>query len=1159
MTCSFQRSKSAKRTGTVWGMLLVQAFVAVTAMFLFTGTVFAQSTFGTVLGTVKDAAANVLPHAAVSLSNKGTSASRTAVADPVGNYSFNNLEPGSYQLLVEAPGFEKAQIETLDLQARETKRVDVQLKVSTQTESIDVVEFGGAVINTDVSNIAETKTGRELVDLPVAITAHSAGSTSPISTLTYQPGVQTDAAGNISMIGTKPSMMSISLDGISTMAVRGTAPINELFPSFNSIAEIRVSEVNNNAEFGGISDITTISKSGTNAYHGGFFENHENKAFNSGNLITHTNPKLIMNDFGGFFGGPLSIPHLYNGHNKTFLFMSYEGLRLPKEIPIVESVPTDDMRSGNVCNYLNANYKTTTPRPIYSANGTQLNCASVPISPVAANMLQFLFPRTTVAGTNAIANNFTEDFAAPISSDQGDLRIDQNLTSKQTIYARGTYKNRSVISPAVNTTSGAAVGSALLGSFSLPEQDYGMTIAYNYVITPTLINEVRTGFTGNRLGIGLGAITASTMAREIGMTGLPPMPDGNAAPNVQIKGFQSTGGTGTSSSHPRNHTFQVLDTLTWTKGTHTLKFGGDYRYLTERSENVFSTLRLGVYAFDGSVTNGVINDPFAAFLQGIPDQTQVASVIEPNLEGYAGHWAFFGQDDWKVTPKLTLNFGLRWEYHPMFQDHLVNVTNFIPDYYSVVKGVTVHGAVVIPNQASLSILNPGFVASISPMPILTAQQAGIPESMRYTQKTSFAPRFGFAWRPFGNDKTVIRGGYGKYIQALLGGLIGAQYGVHTSDYETYRQSFSGGTALLQFPSPFSTGTPGNQDFLQTQQLHYRDPYVQEWNFTIERDLGFGTALRVSYDGHHATDLSTTIDYNQLPANAVGYTALRPTRPYPTWNKLQGIENGAWANYNGVTIEALKHMSHGVQFQASYAFARNLSNEAGGGAPNGFVGENGALVTDRFNLGLDYGNVAFTRRHRFLTTYLYELPFGQGKAFLGNTNGLVERLVGGWEVAGVLLYQSGPFLTAGLPTYDPSGTNFTNRCGCNGRPDLNPGVSPYAATPWTGGWLNPAAFKIPNPAIPGNSNPAIGRFGNTPVGSFVGPGTQAVSLSLIKAVKFSESTRLQIGAEASNLFNHANFAAPNANFNTSSFGTITALQSAEGAGPRQVQLTARISF
>src|SRR5467141_2151703 len=266
MTCSGRHVKSGKRIGIVWAILLVKAFVAVLAALFFTGTVSAQSTFGTIVGTVKDAAANVLPRAGVLLSNRGTSASRTAVADPTGNYSFNNLEPGSYQLLFEAPGFEKAQISTLDLQARETKRVDVQLKVSTQTESIDVVDSGGAVINTDVSNIAETKTGRELIDLPVAITAHSAGSTSPISTLTYQPGVQTDAAGNISMIGTKPSIMSISLDGISTMAVRGTAPINELFPSFNSIAEIRVSEVNNNAEFGGISDITTISKSGTNAY-----------------------------------------------------------------------------------------------------------------------------------------------------------------------------------------------------------------------------------------------------------------------------------------------------------------------------------------------------------------------------------------------------------------------------------------------------------------------------------------------------------------------------------------------------------------------------------------------------------------------------------------------------------------------------------------------------------------------------------------------------------------------------------------------------------------------------------------------------------------------------------------------------------------------------
>jgi TonB dependent receptor-like, beta-barrel len=828
--------------------------------------------------------------------------------------------------------------------------------------------------------------------------------------------------------------------------------------------------------------------------------------------------------------------------------------------------PAPGASTVNLCNYLAS--QPTPVQHIYNPDGSEIPCASVPVSPVAANALTYLFPAATQAGYKG---NYQHNFAAPISSNRGDLRVDQVLTSKQTIYARGMYKSRSVIGPALS--SGTPAGSALLGSYSTPEQDYGLTVSYNYVITPTLINEIRGGFTGNRLGTSNStpASLATVIAGDFGSTlsGLGPSPGGNAVPNFSISGFQATGGTGTTSRFPRNHTTQLLEDLTWTKGKHTLKFGADYRYLTEQSTNVFANLRLGVYNYSGSITNKdqngndpkvsglppVVGDPYTAFLLGVPDTTQLATVTQPDLHGYATHWAFFGQDDWKVSSKLTLNFGLRWEYHPMFQDHLLNVTNFLPDYYSIIDGQTVHGAIVIPNQEAFGILNPGFAASTAPTPILTAAQAGLPGGMRFTQKTSFAPRFGFAWRPFGNDKTVIRGGYGKYIEALLGGLIGAQYGVHAADNEVYTQTVVGGVPSLAFPAPFGS-KGGTQDFQQGQQVHYRDPYVQEWNLTIERDLGFGTALRVTYDGNHSTDMTIAIDYNQVPVNTIGYKAASAERPYPLWRKLQAEVNGAWGNYNALTVEVQKRFTKGLQFQSSYTFARNLSNEAGI-TPSGFAGESGGLVSDRYNLGLDYGNVAYTRHQRFLTTFLYELPFGQGKAFLSHGNGILDQVLGGWEVAGVVLFQTGPYLTAGLGSADPSGTGLTARCSCNSRPDVNPGVSPYNSLDGstgfnaTGVWLNQNAFQVPTDNI--------GRFGDATVGSMVGPGTQAISLSLIKTVKFAESARMQVGIETSNLFNHKNYAPPNTTVATTSFGKITGLQTADGAGPRSVQLTARISF
>src|SRR5215813_10844737 len=315
----------------------------------------AQSTFGSFVGTVRDPSGAVIAGATVRVTNKGTTAQRTATTDETGSFNVVNLDPGTYDIVVQAAGFQPSKHSDLVLTARQTVRVDSTLGLGTQTEAITVNTAAEPVITTEVSSLAETKTGRELVDLPVALASRASGSTSPITTLTTQTGVQTDASGNISIAGSKPAMVSYSLDGITNSnpkMVNGTTPVlAELFPSFSSIAEIRVSEVNNSAEFSGVSDVTTISKGGTNAWHGGLFENLQNTAFNARNTFSATVPKLIMNDFGASIAGPVVLPHLYNGHNKTFFFATYEGLRLHKETVLVESVPSLALRQGNLSYY----------------------------------------------------------------------------------------------------------------------------------------------------------------------------------------------------------------------------------------------------------------------------------------------------------------------------------------------------------------------------------------------------------------------------------------------------------------------------------------------------------------------------------------------------------------------------------------------------------------------------------------------------------------------------------------------------------------------------------------------------------------------------------------------------------------------------------------
>lgn len=1143
------------------GKVLSKSSMFAFALVLFTSLMWnpvamAQSTYGSIIGTVKDSSGAVVAAADITLINIGTSLERKTVTDNNGDFSFLNLDAGTYKLVAMAKGFETTDFSDLDLEARETQRVDPVLKIGATSETVVVKASSVGVIETDVSNVGATRTGQELVDLPVAIYSRSNGSTSPISTLTTQPGVQTD--GNTLIIaGTTSALTAVTLDGISTMTIEYAGPINELFPSFNAISEMKVTQSNNNAEFSGVADITTISKSGTNGFHGGIFENFENAALNASNPFALTKPKLIMNNFGGFIGGPIR-------HNKTFFFASYEGLRLPRATPLVTSVPSLAMRNGNLCSYLASAY--APGKMVSQPNGTPIPCSAVPINPVSANFLQFLMPSPNVGGPDSYVNNFSVNVPTPISSNQGDIRIDHALTANQSIWGRFTYKDRSVVTapnpycPFFCETA----GSPSTGPFSQPETDSALTLAYNLVISPTVLNELRGGYSRYHLQTTLN-VNSQDILNEIGLQGIPNVSPYGAVPSALFgsTGFQQTGGANPSTQI--SNTIEISDNLTWSKHSHTFKFGMDFRRLSDHDDNSFGSLRSGQYGFDGSSAVGAtIGDPFASFLLGYPDDVFITLVTDDKMNALGYSYGFFAQDDWKVTPSLTLNLGLRYELHPPLWDTGSNTGAFLPNYESTVGGVTTPGALVVPNAKAVAMADPGLIGSVAPTPLLTAQQAGIPSALRYTYHKDIDPRIGFAWRPFHNDKTVIRGGYGRFTEAPLGFNVLAGWATTTSFIPFFGNGYSGpnntGTPLLSFPSPFPANLdapqPGSASFLYAFPVHYIDPSVQQWNLTFERELGFGTGFRVSYVGNHGSNLEVMEDLNQVHPNTVGYAAVAGTRPFLLWTVIESLTNAARSNYNALTLDFHKRFTGGLQFDTSYVFTRDLSN-AGGGNPTALPTQPASFVTDRFDLGIDYGNVIYDRRHRFLTTYLYELPFGHGKKFYGDATGIVNGLIGGWEWAGVLIFQSGPFLTPYQQTNDSAGTNIFTTLGSD-RADIVPNVPLYASGRNSQGdpiFLNPNAFAIPG----GTAGNPIGRFGNAGVGSVVGPGTKSVAMSLIKTIPLKERWQMQVGGEATNLFNHENFLSPNMQVGSGGFGLISGLQTAEGAGPRIVELTARINF
>ena len=810
-----------------YARLRIRSLGAVFAALLFSEALHGQSTFGTVLGTVKEISGGVVPGAVVNLTNTGTNAKRSTICNDAGSYEFVNVEVGTYTLDIQATGFQKSEFSSFDLGGRETKRLDAQLQIATQSTTVNVESSGGAVVQTDTSSIAETKGSRELVDLPVAITTRAQGSTSAMSTLTAQPGVQTDANGNISVAGTLPTQLSMSIDGISTMGPGsfngqgGGGAIAELFPSFNAIAEIRISETINSAEFGGVADITTISKSGTNSVHGGVFENLQNNDMNASDFFSHSAPELKMNNFGIFMGGPVVLPKIYNGRNKTFFFGSFEALRLPKSQYVIESVPTAAMRAGDLSAYGD---------PLSGYPGNQIPVSQ--LNSYSQKALGLFFPQPNYGAPGAIANNYLADFSVPIKSNQGDIRLDQYVGTKHQFFARFTYKNKRAFQVPSSGFASSPYATAAEGSNSIPEVDQALTVAWNYTISPAVINELRVGYSANNEASSIG-ITAQGAASALGLTNLPTPPAGfDVVPNIVIAGFVPTFGF---SSIANQGTKQALEALTWTKATHTMKFGADYRQLKAYGTSAFFNILEGGYTFNGSVMSQLLGNgagtPIASFLLGYPDNASIATTLQPNVDALAKHYALFAQDDWKVSRDLTLNYGLRWEYHPMFRDRFNNLANFDPAYSSIQDGQKVQGAIILPGEGTYDITSPQFVQAIAPTPVILASQAGVPAALRFSDKLDFAPRAGFAWRVFGNDKTVIRGGYGRFIEALMSSAAISAWAVQSSDVGFFNNSIgSNGTPTYTLPYawPSNIAQPGSYSLYQATNIHYHDPYVQEW-------------------------------------------------------------------------------------------------------------------------------------------------------------------------------------------------------------------------------------------------------------------------------------------------------------------------------------------
>ena len=1121
-------------------------FSLVTLMFaciVLLGAAQAQSTFGSIRGTVQDASSAVIPGALVTVHSLDENFERQVTTNDAGDFVIENLKAGHYRLTAHREGLSDAVVNSVTLDARQDLRVPITLKIAATST---VVEVNDQVvqINTENGTLSDSIDNQQITGLPLN---NRATTTSPLGALVLSPNLQQDSSGNIALGGASSAMVNFSVDGISTANVRQNGALQDAYPSQEGISAVKVTSFNNSAEFSQVGDVTFTTKSGTSQYHGSLFEYLQNDAFDADPYGFNGKAPKHFNTFGASLSGPLSIPHLYNGKDRTFFFFDYEGNRRSTAVAEQFIVPTEDQRSGNL---------------------TTLGVPSIPTGSINATATALLsyYPLPNVQGPNYYPQpnvpgpdyNYENFQSTPARTDAVDLRIDQTINSKQSVYARFSRKNitEDYADPLLPDDSDSAHNRSLL-------------VSHTWVLTPRLVNEFRFGFTNVITSVGFPIEGAGALS-QLDLTGvnISQHPTTHAFPTFNFSagtGFTPIGRDKTGVTQSK--TTQFTDNLSWTRGKHTFKTGIDARRVRYADiETFLPSDDFGLFTFNDTNPAQPIftGNSFGDFLVGEPT-TIFFAVSSPDVAGTAWQYSLFGQDEYQLTSRLTLSYGLRWQILPGFTEDGGNLANFdqrnnsivVPDNLAAYLAEQNIQASNLGFQQSFNACNLGYTA-LPCSNYITASQDHLPQSLRNTYKRNFQPRIALAYRPFNDTKTVIRAGFGVFTMTNLGPLSFNNSGNPTSALHTYTNSGTAAAPLIQFPNtaPPSVGVQyGGGGLDQGVNPNYRDPQANQWNLTVERQLTNNDSLRVSYVGMHSYRLNITEDLNQIPASTTPYTVpagmyVDPRAPYQNWFTLYGTFNAGEANYNALEIGESHKMSHGLYFDANYTLAKNLADNQGD-TPTAYAGEvnYGVPIADRFHIRNDYGNVEGTRRHRFLLSGVYQLPFGQGRSFLG-TGGWTNALLGGWEMSSVTLLETGPWLTPSISdSYDQSNTDVVNR-GAYLRPD-------QVSTNFYRGqsrahYFNLTAFS----ATPVGA----GRFGNAGVGVLEGPGTAAVSLGLAKAFHVTERVRARFESTFTNVLNHTNFAPPATQIDVpATFGVLSAPQTAENAGNRTGQLALRVEF
>ena len=1083
----------SKRLQREFRSLLTGAFLA-----LSTGVMHGQAITGTLVGTVRDATGAVIPAAQVTATNLDTNVALSTVSGSGGDYTIPTVPPGRYKVSAQITGFATAVNSDVNVQIQQTTRVDFSLSPGQTTQEVNVTAELPLVQST-TSDLGHVIESRQIQALP--LNGRLFEQLVTIVPGTIQAGWG-DFAENPSAAGaltpTQAVVNGLPWSGNYYMVdgVHNTEPLNafiSITPPLDSVDSFKVETSNPNAEYGsfGGAIVNLTIKSGTNGFHGEAFDFLRNDALNARDFFAQTRAPYKSNQFGGTFGGPLI-------KDRLFFFAAYQNLIANQGQTNTLTVPTALQRQGILTE--------GSQGQIYDpTNGQLFTGRTIPtsrIDPIALKV-ENLFPLPNQPG---LANNYIDNSVNTVRAPQGDIKIDFQATTRDHIFGRESVAQKTYTNP-------SPANMFMYGGPNSEAFNQNAVLGWDRTITPTMVNNLRIGFnrfnvvdTANSYGINennaLGIINGN----------IPDLPYTSGIARFEISGFNVSNNLGGSSSSLTGdpgwtnakrvaNIFDYTDGLTWIKGKHTLKFGGDIQQIQSSLTNSQDDPR-GIFRFDANYTsNGGAagtGNAYASFLLGSPNQVwrDFVNTVPAVRMLFAG---FYVQDDYRITSSLTLNLGVRWDLFTRPVEKYNRQSNFDP--------------------------------ATGLIDVASSDNRGPNVDNHYG---NWGPRVGLAYSP-DNGKTAVRAAFGI---SYFPDNFGATGGTLERNYPFFTLGrFNSPTQFTPFwnlsanglPAPIvvpytSGGTlappPGFGVFFVAKG--FKQDEAQVWNFSIERQLPSNMMISAAYVGTHGVHLYRDLQLNQSLPGPGNFTPRLPFYPVapniPTVDQRNG---DGMSRYNALQIKAEKRFTSGLSFLASYTWSKTMDNTTTILYP----------YDDKLNYSLSQGFKLVDVPQNFVFSYNYELPFGKGKS------GVAGRLLTGWSINGITTFQAGQPLRATVAT------NQLNNNSSGNSADITCSSVPMPKR--VDQWFDTSCFSAPAPYT----------FGNSGVGHVRGPGINNWDFSVAKDTRFGERPTLRIEADFFNLFNAAHFSNPGTTQGSSSFGII----GSDRLPPRLIQIGAKFSF